>query len=71
MIPDAHRAPAQVATLATAHIPSLGIDVLVTTWSDGTGELAYRDGPGMYGLRWSPPVPLVFDAPADAEAVTR
>jgi hypothetical protein len=58
VIPDAHRAPVK-PTLATAHIPALSIDVLVTIWADGTGELAYRDGPGQYGLTWSPPIPLV------------
>lgn len=48
----------QVASLAIAHIDELDIDVLVTTWDDGTGELAYRPGSGRTSLRWSPPVPL-------------
>ena len=50
-----------MTTLATAHIAALNLDVLVTIWDDGTGELAYRDGPEQYALRWSPPVPLAFD----------
>jgi hypothetical protein len=45
--------------LATAHIEALSLDVLVTIWEDGTGEVTYRDGPGQYGIRWSPPSPLV------------
>lgn len=57
MIPDQHRAPA-TATLATAHLASLGVDVLVTIWPDGTGEVAHRPGPNLYSVRWSAPVPL-------------
>ncbi len=47
--------PAQVATLATAYIPDLDLDVLVTTWDDGTGEVAYRE---RRWNTWSAPVPL-------------
>lgn len=55
MIPDHHRAP-NLVTLATAHIKDLDIDLLVTTWSDGSGEVAYRE---RRWDTWSAPVPLV------------
>jgi hypothetical protein len=48
----------QIATLAVAHLDAINIDVLVTTWSDGTGEVAYRQGQGQTSVRWSAPVPL-------------
>lgn len=57
MLPDPHRAPpAKAHTIATAHIAELDVDLLVTTWSDGTGEVAYRE---RRWNTWSAPVALV------------
>ena len=52
--------------LATTHIDELGLDVLVTLWDDGTGEVAYRQGFQETSLVWSPPSPLDIAAEVSA-----
>jgi hypothetical protein len=57
VIPDAHRQRAPEArVLGTAVFRELDLAVLVTTFSDGTGEVAYRE---RRWDTWSAPVALV------------
>lgn len=55
MLPDAHRAPTTILA-ATAHLAELDVDLLITAFSDGTGEVAYRE---RRWDTWSAPSPLV------------
>jgi hypothetical protein len=57
MLPDAHRAPPAPTPhiIGTATFRDIDISILVTTWSDGTGEVAYRE---RRWDTWSAPVEL-------------
>lgn len=51
--------PIPAAYLGGALFP---MDLLITTYADGTVEAAVRPGPDRFDLRWSPPVTLTPQA---------